>query len=53
MKERLSYEDIGRMLPHKYPFLLLDAAFDIQPGESGRGIKSVTGVSFWNVIHRK
>lgn len=43
MKEELSYQDIGRMLPHKYPFLLVDRAFEIVPGVSGKGVKCVSG----------
>ncbi|MBN2353012.1 MAG: 3-hydroxyacyl-ACP dehydratase FabZ [Spirochaetales bacterium] len=34
--------EIQRMLPHKYPFLLLDSAFNIIPGKSGNGVKHYT-----------
>ena len=37
--------DIGRimeMLPHRYPFLLIDRVIDIVPGESATGIKNVS-----------
>ena len=37
--------DIGsimRMLPHRYPFLLVDKVIDIVPGESATGVKNVT-----------
>ncbi|MFA5538233.1 MAG: 3-hydroxyacyl-ACP dehydratase FabZ [Gemmobacter sp.] len=33
---------IQRMIPHRYPFLLVDKARDIVPGESAVGIKNVT-----------
>ena len=31
-----------RMLPHRWPFLLLDGAYDVDPGRSGKGIKNVS-----------
>lgn len=37
--------DIGRimeMLPHRYPFLMVDKVVDFVPGESAVGIKNVT-----------
>lgn len=33
---------IQRILPHRYPFLLVDKVLDIQGYESARGIKNVT-----------
>ncbi len=39
------YADIARikrMIPHRYPFLLIDAVRDIRKGESAVGIKNVT-----------
>ncbi|RBL86044.1 hypothetical protein DDE05_13085, partial [Streptomyces cavourensis] len=40
----LSYssDDIKRMLPHRWPMLMIDRAYDVVPGVSGRGIKSVS-----------
>ena len=35
-------ELILHMLPHRYPFLLIDKAFISVPGKSGKGIKNVT-----------
>ena len=35
-------QDIKRMIPHRYPFLLIDAVRDIKLGESAVGIKNVT-----------
>jgi 3-hydroxyacyl-[acyl-carrier-protein] dehydratase len=43
-KESHSYssDDIKRMLPHRWPMLMIDRAYDVVPGESGRGIKNVS-----------
>lgn len=38
----LNIHDILKILPHKYPFLLLDKVVDIVAEESGTGIKNVT-----------
>lgn len=41
----LASADIHRimeMIPHRYPLLLIDRVFDIDPGESAVGIKNVT-----------
>jgi 3-hydroxyacyl-[acyl-carrier-protein] dehydratase len=42
MKDVLFIEDIKSILPHRYPFLLVDRVVDIVAGESGTGIKNVT-----------
>ena len=34
--------DIQKILPHKYPFLLVDRITDIQEGKYAKGIKNVT-----------
>lgn len=34
--------DILKMLPHRYPFLLVDRLKNVIPGESGIGIKNMT-----------
>ena len=33
---------IMAMIPHRYPFLLIDKVVDVEPGESAIGIKNVT-----------
>lgn len=33
---------IMELIPHRYPFLLIDKVVDIKPGESSVGIKNVT-----------
>lgn len=38
----LNINRIMEMIPHRYPFLLLDKVKDIVPGESATGIKNVT-----------
>lgn len=35
-------EAIEKILPHRYPFLLVDRILDLQPGERVRGLKNVT-----------
>lgn len=38
----LDIERIMRMIPHRYPFLLVDKVINIVDGESATGIKNVT-----------
>ncbi len=38
----LGVEDIKRLIPHRYPFLMVDRLTDIVPGERAIGIKNVT-----------
>lgn len=33
---------ISKMLPHKFPFCMVDRAYNVIPGKSGYGIKSVS-----------
>lgn len=45
MSEEIKKIDIGRimeMLPHRYPFLLVDRILELTPGESAVGLKNVT-----------
>jgi 3-hydroxyacyl-[acyl-carrier-protein] dehydratase len=37
-----SSDDIKKMLPHRWPMLMIDRAYDVIPGESGKGLKSVS-----------
>lgn len=41
-KTKLNIHEIKTMLPHRYPFLLIDKMKDIVDGESAVGIKNVT-----------
>ena len=43
MKLPLVYQDIIRMLPHRYPFLLVDTITELEPGKRVVGVKNVTG----------
>ena len=38
----LEAADIMRILPHRYPFLLVDRVVELEPGKRAVGIKSVT-----------
>lgn len=42
MPEIIDYEQITRMIPHRYPFLMIDRVIDVQPDVSAVGIKNVT-----------
>ena len=35
-------EEIMNMLPHRYPFLLVDKIVEMEPGKSAKGIKCVS-----------
>jgi 3-hydroxyacyl-[acyl-carrier-protein] dehydratase len=39
----LEIEDIKRMLPHRYPFLLLDRVLELDEGKRCKALKNVTG----------
>ncbi len=34
--------DIMRLLPHRYPFLMVDRIVELEPGQRAVGIKNVT-----------
>ncbi len=38
----MTINEIMKLLPHRYPFLLVDRIVDLKPGESALGIKNVT-----------
>ena len=38
----LNIDQIEQLLPHRYPFLLVDKIMECVPGQSARGIKCVT-----------
>ncbi|MEI6914321.1 MAG: 3-hydroxyacyl-[acyl-carrier-protein] dehydratase FabZ, partial [Armatimonadota bacterium] len=38
----LDIEQIRSILPHRYPFLLVDRILSMDPGHSARGLKNVT-----------
>ncbi len=41
-KQSLDIEAILKLLPHRYPFILIDRVEDVQEGVSLRGLKNVT-----------
>ena len=42
VKLPINYEGIKKILPHRYPFLLVDRITELEPGERIVGIKNVT-----------
>lgn len=38
----IDINEIMNILPHRYPFLLIDRILDLDPGKSARGLKNVT-----------
>lgn len=38
----LQIQDILRILPHRYPFLMIDRILELEPGKRAVGIKNVT-----------
>ena len=38
----LNITDILKILPHRYPFLLVDRVLEIEPGKRAVGLKNVT-----------
>ncbi len=42
IKDEIDVNGIMRMIPHRYPFLLIDRLVDIVPNESAVGLKCVT-----------
>jgi UDP-3-O-[3-hydroxymyristoyl] N-acetylglucosamine deacetylase/3-hydroxyacyl-[acyl-carrier-protein] dehydratase len=42
-KQVLEFHEIQNILPHRYPFLLVDRIIEMEVGKSATGIKNVTG----------
>ncbi len=42
MKKSYNIDTISRILPHRYPFLLVDRVLEVIPGERIRALKNVT-----------
>ena len=42
LKTTFSVQEIHQLLPHRYPFALVDRIIDYVPGEKAVGIKNVT-----------
>lgn len=43
MANTLSFDEIKEILPHRYPFLLVDRILDYVPGQSAQGVKCISG----------
>jgi 3-hydroxyacyl-[acyl-carrier-protein] dehydratase len=43
----LTIEAIKKMLPHRYPFLLLDRVLEVEEGKRCKALKNVTGNEFF------
>ena len=41
-KKTYTLEEVQQLLPHRYPFALVDRIIDYVPGEKAVGIKNVT-----------
>jgi len=41
-KDIIDVQQIQGLIPHRYPFLLVDRIFDLVPGQSATGLKNVT-----------
>ena len=43
-KEKLSFDSVGvmKLIPHRYPFLLVDGITECVPGEYSKGYKNVS-----------
>jgi 3-hydroxyacyl-[acyl-carrier-protein] dehydratase len=39
---RLSADDVARLLPHRYPFFLLDRVTALEPGVSAEAVKNIS-----------
>lgn len=44
---KLTQEEIKRIIPHRAPFLLVDAMEELVPGESGTGVLTLTGEEYF------
>jgi 3-hydroxyacyl-[acyl-carrier-protein] dehydratase len=42
VKKTFNIEEIQKLLPHRYPFALVDKIIDFVPGKSATGLKNVT-----------
>ncbi|AGB42300.1 beta-hydroxyacyl-(acyl carrier protein) dehydratase FabZ [Halobacteroides halobius DSM 5150] len=42
MEEAMNIDEIKEILPHRYPFLLVDKILEVEPGEKIVGLKNVT-----------
>lgn len=43
METLLTYDEIKKIIPHRYPFLLIDRIIELEDGKKCTGIKQVSG----------
>ena len=48
---QLSNDEIRKILPHRYPFLLVDSIIDYEPGKWAKGIKCVSAGEMYFLGH--
>jgi len=51
MNDKLDWMDIQEILPHRYPFLLIDRILEVKPGERAVGQKNVSGNEWYFAGH--
>ena len=40
---KLTYEEVRNILPHRYPFIMVDKIVELEAGNKAVGIKNVSG----------
>jgi 3-hydroxyacyl-[acyl-carrier-protein] dehydratase len=45
--QRLDKKDIEKIIPHRYPFLLVDEILEVEPGQRIKGLKNVREEEFY------
>jgi 3-hydroxyacyl-[acyl-carrier-protein] dehydratase len=45
--QKLDKKDIEKIIPHRYPFLLVDEILEVEPGKRIKGIKHVRDDEFY------
>lgn len=48
---KMDWKEIQEVLPHRYPFLLVDRILELQPGQRAVGVKSVSGNEWYFAGH--
>jgi 3-hydroxyacyl-[acyl-carrier-protein] dehydratase len=45
--QKLDKKDIEKIIPHRYPFLLVDEILEVEPGQRIKGLKNVSEDEFY------
>jgi|MGYP003889160389 3-hydroxyacyl-[acyl-carrier-protein] dehydratase len=48
---KLSFEDIKKIIPQRFPFIMIDKIIDIEPGKSATAIKNISGNDIFFLGH--